>query len=116
MSEVPKGYLEFTYCIWRVQPGSKAGQEVMMTIGFGDLRRGVAIEVEGHPYEVVEYERQKMQQRRAQRWRTFRQRAQRVRPISMTRPVQSSAFPRRACGRRKLRSNAANLGQGPWCC
>ncbi len=34
-----------------------------MTIGFGDLRRGVAIEVEGHPYEVVEYERQKMQQR-----------------------------------------------------
>ena len=34
-----------------------------MTIGFGDLRRGVAIDVHGHPYEVIEYERQKMQQR-----------------------------------------------------
>ena len=34
-----------------------------MTIGFGDLRGGVAIEVDGQPYEVVEYERQKMQQR-----------------------------------------------------
>ena len=34
-----------------------------MTIGFGDLRKGVAIEVDGQPYEVVDYERQKMQQR-----------------------------------------------------
>ncbi len=34
-----------------------------MTIGFGDLRRGVTIEVDGEPYEVVDYERHKMQQR-----------------------------------------------------
>ena len=34
-----------------------------MTIGFGDLRRGIAIEVDGRPYEVVEYEKHKMQQR-----------------------------------------------------
>ena len=34
-----------------------------MTINFGDLRRGVAIEVDGQPFEVVDYERQKMQQR-----------------------------------------------------
>jgi elongation factor P len=34
-----------------------------MTIGFSELRRGVAIEVDGHPYEVVEYTRVKMQQR-----------------------------------------------------
>ena len=34
-----------------------------MTINFGDLRKGVAIEVDGQPYEVVDYERQKMQQR-----------------------------------------------------
>lgn len=34
-----------------------------MTIGFGDLRRGIAIEVDGQPYEVVEYTRVKMQQR-----------------------------------------------------
>lgn len=34
-----------------------------MTIGFGDLRRGIAIELEGQPYEVIEYERVKMQQR-----------------------------------------------------
>ncbi len=34
-----------------------------MTINFGDLRRGVSIEVDGHPYEVVDYERHKMQQR-----------------------------------------------------
>ena len=34
-----------------------------MTIGFGDLRRGIAIEVDGQPYEVVEYEKHKMQQR-----------------------------------------------------
>jgi elongation factor P len=35
----------------------------MTTINFGDLRRGVAIEVDGQPYEVVDYERHKMQQR-----------------------------------------------------
>ncbi len=34
-----------------------------MTINFGDLRRGVAIEVDGQPFEVMDYERQKMQQR-----------------------------------------------------
>ena len=34
-----------------------------MTIGFGDLRKGIAIEIDGKPYEVVDYERQKMQQR-----------------------------------------------------
>ena len=34
-----------------------------MTIGFGDLRRGVTIEMDGQPYEVVDYERHKMQQR-----------------------------------------------------
>ena len=34
-----------------------------MTINFGDLRRGLTIEVDGQPYEVVEYERHKMQQR-----------------------------------------------------
>lgn len=34
-----------------------------MTIGFGDLRKGVTIEVDGQPYEVVDYERHKMQQR-----------------------------------------------------
>ena len=34
-----------------------------MTINFGDLKRGVSIEVDGHPYEVVDYERHKMQQR-----------------------------------------------------
>ena len=34
-----------------------------MTIGFGDLRRGIAIEVDGQPYEVMEYTRVKMQQR-----------------------------------------------------
>jgi elongation factor P len=38
-------------------------KEVSMTINFGDLRRGVAIEVDGQPYEVVDYERHKMQQR-----------------------------------------------------
>ena len=35
----------------------------MTTIGFGDLRKGTVIEVEGQPYEVVDYERHKMQQR-----------------------------------------------------
>ena len=34
-----------------------------MTIGFSDLRKGIAIEVDGQPYEVVDYERHKMQQR-----------------------------------------------------
>ena len=34
-----------------------------MTINFGDLRKGVAIEVDGQPYEVMDYERHKMQQR-----------------------------------------------------
>ena len=34
-----------------------------MTIGFGDLRKGVSIEVDGQPYEVIDYERHKMQQR-----------------------------------------------------
>jgi elongation factor P len=34
-----------------------------MTISFGDLRRGVALEIDGQPYEVVEYARQRMQQR-----------------------------------------------------
>ena len=34
-----------------------------MPIGFGDLRRGLAIELDGQPYEVIEYEKHKMQQR-----------------------------------------------------
>ena len=34
-----------------------------MTINFGDLRKGVTIELDGQPYEVVDYERHKMQQR-----------------------------------------------------
>ena len=34
-----------------------------MTIGYGDLRKGMAIELDGEPYVVVEYERSKMQQR-----------------------------------------------------
>ena len=34
-----------------------------MTIGFGDLRKGIAIELDGKPYEVMDYQRQKMQQR-----------------------------------------------------
>ena len=34
-----------------------------MTIGFGDLRKGVTIQVDGQAYEVVDYERHKMQQR-----------------------------------------------------
>ncbi len=34
-----------------------------MTISYGDLRRGMAIELDGTPYIVVEYERSKMQQR-----------------------------------------------------
>ena len=34
-----------------------------MTIGYGDLKRGLPIELDGEPYAVVEYERSKMQQR-----------------------------------------------------
>ena len=34
-----------------------------MTIGYGDLKRGMSIELDGEPFSVVEYERSKMQQR-----------------------------------------------------
>ncbi len=34
-----------------------------MTIGYGDLRKGMAIELDGQPYVVAEYERSKMQKR-----------------------------------------------------
>ena len=34
-----------------------------MTIGYGDLRKGLAIQLDGEPYAVVDYERTKMQQR-----------------------------------------------------
>ena len=34
-----------------------------MTISYGDLRKGMAIELEGQPYIVADYERYKMQQR-----------------------------------------------------
>ena len=34
-----------------------------MTIGYGELRKGMAIELDGEPYMVVDYERNKMQQR-----------------------------------------------------
>ena len=34
-----------------------------MTIGYGDLKKGMAIELDGEPYVVVDYERSKMQQR-----------------------------------------------------
>ena len=34
-----------------------------MTLGYGDLKKGLSIELEGEPYVVVEYERSKMQQR-----------------------------------------------------
>ena len=34
-----------------------------MTIGYGDLRKGLAIELDGQPHVVVDYERSKMQQR-----------------------------------------------------
>ena len=34
-----------------------------MTIGYGDLRKGLAIELDGEPYVVVEYKSRKMQQR-----------------------------------------------------
>ena len=32
-------------------------------IGIGDLRRGITIEMDGEPYQVVEYQQHKMQQR-----------------------------------------------------
>ena len=34
-----------------------------MVIGFGDLRKGTTIELEGVPYKVEQYSQQKMQQR-----------------------------------------------------
>ena len=34
-----------------------------MTVGYGELRKGLSIELEGEPFSVVEYERSKMQQR-----------------------------------------------------
>ena len=34
-----------------------------MTIGYGELKKGMSIELEGEPYSVVDYERSKMQQR-----------------------------------------------------
>ena len=34
-----------------------------MTIGYGELRKGMAIELDGEPYVVVDYKRSKMQQR-----------------------------------------------------
>ena len=34
-----------------------------MTISYGELRKGLAIELDGEPYLVVDYERSKMQQR-----------------------------------------------------
>ena len=34
-----------------------------MTIGYGDLRKGMAIELDGEPFVVADYERSKMQQR-----------------------------------------------------
>ena len=34
-----------------------------MTIGYGDLKKGMSIELDGEPYSVVDYERSKMQQR-----------------------------------------------------
>ena len=34
-----------------------------MTIGYGELKKGMSIEIEGEPYSVVDYERSKMQQR-----------------------------------------------------
>jgi len=34
-----------------------------LTIGYGDLRKGLPIEIDGNPYVVVEYERSKMQKR-----------------------------------------------------
>lgn len=35
----------------------------MATVGFGNLRRGMSIEIDNIPYEIIEYQRHKMQQR-----------------------------------------------------
>ena len=37
--------------------------ELGMSIGYGDLRKGMAIELDGEPHIVVDYESRKMQQR-----------------------------------------------------
>ena len=34
-----------------------------MSIGYGELKKGMAIELDGQPYIVAEYERSKMQKR-----------------------------------------------------
>lgn len=34
-----------------------------MVLGFSDLKRGITIELEGQPYQVIEYQQVKMQQR-----------------------------------------------------
>ena len=34
-----------------------------MSIGFSDLSRGLVIELDGQPWEIIEYQRHKMQQR-----------------------------------------------------
>jgi len=34
-----------------------------VTIGYGELRKGMSIEIDGEPFTVVDYERSKMQQR-----------------------------------------------------
>ena len=34
-----------------------------MTIGYGELKKGMSIEMDGEPYSVVDYERSKMQKR-----------------------------------------------------
>ena len=34
-----------------------------MVIGVGDLKKGITIELDGQPYQVVDYSSQKMQQR-----------------------------------------------------
>lgn len=34
-----------------------------MTVSWGSLRKGMTLEIDGVPYELIEYERQKMQQR-----------------------------------------------------
>ncbi len=47
----------------RRQAGMGRHREVSMTLGYGDLRKGMAIELDGEPYVVVEYESKKMQQR-----------------------------------------------------
>ena len=34
-----------------------------MSIGFSDLSRGLVIELDGQPWEIMDYQRHKMQQR-----------------------------------------------------